>query len=102
MVSDLRVMAVGNSTGGLNREFWADCSFRQKSGFWQNLAMISPESLYTKNAVSKLSFSPVTHMAYFDTRFGRYGLLNSGYGADQILDRLDIQVVDQVFAQQEA
>jgi hypothetical protein len=61
--------------------------------------MTFPETLYTKNA--ELRFSPVTHTAYVDTRFGHYRLLNSGYNADQILDRLDIQVIDQVFGPQE-
>jgi hypothetical protein len=55
--------------------------------------MTSPETLYTKNAVNELSFLGVTHMAYFDTRFGRYAFLKSGYGADHNLDRLDIHVL---------
>jgi hypothetical protein len=49
-----------------------------------------------KNADNELSFPLVTHTAYFDTWFGRYGLLKSGYGADQVLDRLRIQVIGQV------
>jgi hypothetical protein len=32
---------------------------------------------------------PDTHMAYSDTRFCRYGFLNSGYGAEPIPDRTD-------------
>jgi hypothetical protein len=44
--------------------------------------MISPETLYTKNAVNELSFLLVTHTAYFDTRFGSYGILKSGYDAE--------------------
>jgi hypothetical protein len=64
--------------------------------------MTSPKTLYTKNTINELSFSPVTHTSYFDTRFGRYGFLKSGYGADQILDRLIIQVIDQVLGPQEA
>jgi hypothetical protein len=31
----------------------------------------------------------VTHMAYSNTQFGRYGFLKSGYGAELILDRTD-------------
>jgi hypothetical protein len=89
-------------TGGLNQEFWADCTFQHKSGFWQNFFTTSPETLYTKKAVKELSFSLVTHIAYFNTRFGRYGFLNSAYNADQILDRLDIQVLGQVLKSQEA
>jgi hypothetical protein len=34
----------------------------------------------------------VTHTAYFNTRFGRYDLLKSGYGAELILDRLHIKM----------
>jgi hypothetical protein len=29
--------------------------------------------LYKKNAINELSFPLVTHTAYFDARFGRYG-----------------------------
>jgi hypothetical protein len=46
--------------------------------------MISPETLNTKIAVNELSFPLVTHTAYFDTQFSRYGLLKSGYGAELI------------------
>jgi hypothetical protein len=59
--------------------------------------MTSPETLYIKNIANKLNFPLVTHMTCFDTRFGRYRFLKSGYSADQILDRLDIHVIDQVF-----
>jgi hypothetical protein len=44
--------------------------------------MTSPETLNTKVAVNELSFPFVTHTAYFDTWFGRYGLLKLGYGAE--------------------
>jgi hypothetical protein len=44
-----------------------------------------------KNVINELSFLLVTHTTYFNTRFGRYGILKSGYHADQILDRLGIQ-----------
>jgi hypothetical protein len=30
----------------------------------------------------------VTHMAYSDARFGSYGILKSGRGAENLLDRL--------------
>jgi hypothetical protein len=64
--------------------------------------MTSPETLYTKITINELSFPLVTHTAYLKTRFGSYGLLKSGYDAEQILDRLDIQVIDQVSRPQEA
>jgi hypothetical protein len=50
--------------------------------------MTSKEASYTKNVINKLSFLLVTHMTPFDLRFGRYGFLKSGYGAELILDRL--------------
>jgi hypothetical protein len=51
--------------------------------------MTLPETLHMKNAVNEHSFTLVTHMAYSDTRFGRYEFLKSGYGAELILDRMD-------------
>jgi hypothetical protein len=63
--------------------------------------MTSSETLYTKNVVNELSFSLVTHTAHLDTWLGHYGFLKSGYGADHNLDRLDIQVLGQVFVLQE-
>jgi polyphosphate kinase 2 (PPK2 family) len=57
--------------------------------------------LYTENTVNELTSSLVTRMACFDTRFGCYRFLKSGYSAEQILDRLDIQVLDQFFRLQE-
>jgi hypothetical protein len=59
--------------------------------------MTSLETLNTKIAINKLRFPLVTHMTYFDALFDSYGLLKSGYGAEQILDRLDMLVIDQVF-----
>jgi hypothetical protein len=44
---------------------------------WQKFAIATPETLYTKNAVNQHSFVLVTHMACFDTRFGRYGFLKT-------------------------
>jgi hypothetical protein len=73
-------------------ETWTDRTFRHKSGSWQNFAMTSPDTLYMKNAVNKYRFPLVTHMAYFDTRFGCYGHLKSVYSAGQILDRLNKEV----------
>jgi hypothetical protein len=58
--------------------------------------MTSPETWYKRNTVKEHNFLLVTHMTYFDTRFGRYWLLKSGYDADQILDRLDIELKSQI------
>jgi hypothetical protein len=51
--------------------------------------MTSRGTLYTKNTVNEHSFMLVTHTAYSDTRFSRYELLKSGYGAELIPDRMD-------------
>jgi hypothetical protein len=58
--------------------------------------MTSPEILDTKISNNELIFLLVTHTVYSDTRFGSYGLLKSGHGAEHNLDRLDIQVIDQI------
>jgi hypothetical protein len=50
-----------------------------------------------KNVVNELRFLMVTHTTYFDIRVVRYGILKSGFNAGQILDRLGIQVLGQVF-----
>jgi hypothetical protein len=50
--------------------------------------MTFPEILNTKVADKELSFPLVTHMAYSDARFGSYGILKSGRGAENFLDRL--------------
>jgi hypothetical protein len=67
----------------LIQQFWADCTFLHKSGFCQNFAMTSPETLYMKNVFNELRFLLVTHMTLFDIRFGRYGILKSGFIAGQ-------------------
>jgi hypothetical protein len=58
--------------------------------------MTSPEALNTEIAVHELSFPLVTHMAYSAIRFDSYRILNSGHGAEYLLDRLIIQAKDQV------
>jgi hypothetical protein len=63
--------------------------------------MIYPETLYTKNIINELSFLLVTHMTCFNKRFSRYGFLKSGFSAGQILDRLVIQMLGQVFGLQD-
>jgi hypothetical protein len=44
--------------------------------------MTSPETLYMKNSINKLSFPLVSHVAYFNTWFGHYELLKLDYSAD--------------------
>jgi hypothetical protein len=61
-----------------------------------------PESLNTKVADNKLSFPLVTHMAYSDARFGIYGILKSGQGAENFLDRLYRPANDQVLRAEDA
>jgi hypothetical protein len=54
-----------------------------------------------KNVVNELSVLLVTHTTCFNTWSGRYGFFKSGFSVDQILDRLSIQTLDQVFGPQE-
>jgi hypothetical protein len=83
-------------------EFWADWTFWSKSGFWQNFAMTFPETLNTKVADNELSFPLVTHLAYSDARFGSYGILKSGRGAENFLDILCRPANDQVLWAEDA
>jgi hypothetical protein len=64
--------------------------------------MTFPETLNTKVADSELSFPLVIHMAFSDARFGRYGILNSGWGAENFLDRLCKPVNNQVLSAEDA
>jgi hypothetical protein len=82
--------------------FWADWTFRSNSGIWQNFAMTFPETLNTKVADKELSFPLVTRMAYSDARFGSYGILKSGRGAENFLDRLCRPANDQVLRAEDA
>jgi hypothetical protein len=52
--------------------------------------------MYTKNVVNEFIFLPVSHTTCFDIRFSRYGFLNSGQGAENFSDRLDLPMNDQV------
>jgi hypothetical protein len=83
-------------------DFWADWIFWSKSGFWQNFAMTFPETLNIKVAISELSFPLVTHMAYSDAWFDSYGILKSGRGAENFLDRLCRPANDQVLRVEDA
>jgi hypothetical protein len=77
-------------------EFWADSTFRSKSGFRRNFAMTSPETLNTKVVIDELSVPLVTHATYSNSWFDSYGILKSGQGAENFLDRLDKPMDDQV------
>jgi hypothetical protein len=57
------------------------------------------ETLNTKVSVNKFNFPLVTHTAYSDARFDSYGILKSGRGAENFLDRLCRPVNDQVLGQ---
>jgi hypothetical protein len=63
--------------------------------------MTTPETLCMKNVIKELSFMLVTHRTCFDTRFDRYEFLKSGFSVGQIMDRLVMQVLGQVFGSQE-
>jgi hypothetical protein len=56
MVSDLWVKASRNWLGCWIREIWIDLTFPQKSGFWWNFAMTSPETLYMKTPLMNTAF----------------------------------------------
>jgi hypothetical protein len=60
------------------------------------------ETLNTKVADNELRFPLVTHMAYSDARFGSYGILKSGRGAENFLDRLCRPANDQVLRAEDA
>jgi hypothetical protein len=64
--------------------------------------MTFPETLNTKVADNDLSFPLVTHMAYSDARFANYGILKSGQGAENFLDRLCRPANDQVLRAEDA
>jgi hypothetical protein len=64
--------------------------------------MTFPETLNTKVADNDLIFPLVTHMTYSDARFGNYGILKSGRGAENFLDRLCRPVNDQVLRAEDA
>jgi hypothetical protein len=49
-----------------------------------------------KFAINELSFPLVTCTSNSDARFDSYGVLKSGQGTEQILDRLNLHVNDQV------
>jgi hypothetical protein len=64
--------------------------------------MTSPETLNTKVSVNELSFPLITHTIYSDARFDRYGILMSGQGAENFLDKLNRLTNDQVLRAEDA
>jgi hypothetical protein len=64
--------------------------------------MTFPETLNTKIADNELRFPLVTHMAFSDARFGSYGILKSGQGAESFLDKLCRPANNQVLGADEA
>jgi hypothetical protein len=58
--------------------------------------------LKTKLSANELFFPLVTHTVDSDARFGNYGTLNSGQGAENILNRLDILVNGQALRAEDA
>jgi hypothetical protein len=58
--------------------------------------MTSPKTFNMTISVNELSFPLVTDTVDSDALFGRYGLLNSGHGAEYLLDRLVKQANGQV------
>jgi hypothetical protein len=64
--------------------------------------MTFAETLNTKVFVNELIFPLVTHTAYSDARFDSYGILKSGRGAENFLDRLGRSANDQVLRAEDA
>jgi hypothetical protein len=64
--------------------------------------MTIPETLNTKVADNELSFPLVSHMAFYDARFGSYEILKLGRGAENFLDRLCRPANDQVLRAEDA
>jgi hypothetical protein len=64
--------------------------------------MTSLETLNTKVAVNELSFPLFTHSAYSDARFDSYGILKSGWDAENFLYRLCRPANDQVLRAEDA
>jgi hypothetical protein len=64
--------------------------------------MTLPETLNTKFFVNELSFLLVTHTAYSDVQFDSYGILNSGRGDENFLDRLGRLADNQVSGAEDA
>jgi hypothetical protein len=64
--------------------------------------MTTLETLNMKLAAKELSFPLVTHMAYSNVWFDSYEILKSGQGTENFLDRLIIQVNDQVLRAEDA
>jgi hypothetical protein len=64
--------------------------------------MTSPETLNIKVAINELIFLLVTHMVYSDAQFDSYGILISGRGAENFLDRLDRSTNNQVLGAEDA
>jgi hypothetical protein len=60
-----------------------------------------PRISYTKNVANELSFLLVTHTTCFNIWFGCYCILNSDFSSGQILERLGIQVLDQIIGPQD-
>jgi hypothetical protein len=64
--------------------------------------MTFPETLNITVADNELSFPLVTHTAYSNARFDSYGILKSGQGAENFLDRLGRPANDQVLRAEDA
>jgi hypothetical protein len=61
-----------------------------------------PETLNIKVAINELIFLLITHMVYSDAQFDSYGILMSGRGAENFLDRLDRSTNNQVLGAEDA
>jgi hypothetical protein len=64
--------------------------------------MTSLETLNTIVSVNELIFPLVSHTVYSDARFDSYGILKSGSGPEDFLDRLHRPMNDQVLRAEDA
>jgi hypothetical protein len=99
-VSDFWVTDIRNSTGcwiEIPEKNWPSYT---NQVFGKILPCPSQKIVY-KNVANEPSFLLVTHMIIFDIWLDRYEFLKSDFAAEQILDRLTIQALDQVFGPQD-
>jgi hypothetical protein len=63
--------------------------------------MTFSETLYTKDVANEPSVLLVTHTTSFNIHLSRYEFLKLDFAAEQILDRLTIQALDEIFGPQD-
>jgi hypothetical protein len=98
MVSDLLTTTVSNLTDLLNPNSGQTGPFGLNQDL-MNFCHHLPRNFEYQSSVNELSFLLITHTTYFDARFDSYGILKSGWDAENFLDRLGRPANDQVLGQ---